>query len=96
MASFRIRYKDRFGEESKLIEKGIKLTANPPFEEASRGFRFGAAVVEYAEILRESKHVDDIDMDRVVEIVDSSADNSFEQQEFLSLSEQVRGLLTRP
>lgn len=93
LANFRVRYKERFGTESKLIEKGIKASANRTFEEASSDFRFAAAVVEFGEILRESMHVDTADMARVKTIAEAASDNSERQNEFVRLIDIAKSLL---
>lgn len=69
-----------------MIERGIKVTENRPFADATPAFRFAASVIEYAEILRESKHVDIPRLDSVLKIAEASKNNDREQNEFIGLA----------
>jgi Ca-activated chloride channel family protein len=94
LSTVRLRYKDQFGEESKLIERGIKASqAAERFEDASPDFRFSAAVTEYAEILRESQHSEGARFDDVISVAQNSAPSTDEEKlEFIDLVETAKGL----
>ena len=57
LVDVRVRYKAPKGHESRLIERKVATTViKKHFEDASKRFRFGAAVVEFAEVLRKSEY----------------------------------------
>ena len=86
LSEVRIRYKNQYGEESQQIDRAIKLGAvHPSFDEASAGFRFGAAVAEFAEVLRDSKHVDSPDLSAVEAVATAATDGHPTKSEFLKL-----------
>jgi Ca-activated chloride channel family protein len=72
MATGRSRYKQPWGSESELHEELIKLSDRTSFEQASAELRFGAAVVELAEILRDSKHTEGARFEEVESIARSA------------------------
>lgn len=96
LSDVRVRYKSQYGVESKLIERAIKMSnVQPTFEGASKGFRFGAVVAEFAEIMRESMHLEGgvkqwDALERELDEVMSRSDSK--QVEFESLVERARGL----
>jgi Ca-activated chloride channel family protein len=71
LVDVRLRYKSQYGTESKLLERGIKVSElRASFDAASDGLRLAAAVAEYAEILRGSKHSEGDRFDDVLDILD--------------------------
>jgi Ca-activated chloride channel family protein len=94
LSTVRLRYKDQFGDDSKLIERGIKASqAAERFDDASPDFRFSAAVTEYAEILRESQHSEGARFDDVISVAQNSAPSTDEEKlEFIDLVEAAKGL----
>lgn len=93
LSDVRIRYKSQYGEESQLLERAIKMSSvRESFKASSVDFQFGAAVAEFAEILRGSKHVDgDGDLGAVEEIVRGAASVSdAKQMELISLIEKAK------
>lgn len=97
MATGRSRYKQPFGETSELFEQSIKLSSRTEFEEASPELRFGAAVVEFAEILRHSKHTDGARFDEVEAIASAASYPGDEKMsEFLQLVDIASGLWMAP
>ncbi len=69
LAQVRLRYKKQFGEDSIELTQDLKMkNVRATFDEASVDFRLGAAVVEFAEILRESQHTTGANLDRIEEI----------------------------
>lgn len=90
LATGRARYKYVGEDESQEIEEIIKLSSRTEFEEASREFRFGAAVAEFAEILRESRHADGRAFDAIREVAEEAMyENDPKQREFLGLVEEA-------
>lgn len=66
LSEVRVRYKDQYGVASQEFTRFVKVAnIKASFDEASRDFRWGAAVTEFAEILRHSKHVDTPDLQAV-------------------------------
>ena len=93
LAEVRLRYKDDYGEESKLVKRPVKTTdVISTLEETSADFRFGAAVAEYAEILRESKHSDGARFDRVISMAESATKERDRRSEFISLATKASEL----
>ena len=67
---------------------GAGITAHDAvarFGQASRGFRFGAAVVEYAEILAHSQHSEGAEFGRVIAIAEGALGQQEEEREFVEL-----------
>ncbi len=94
LATVRLRYKAQYGVDSKLLERGIKASQiEGSFEQASPSFRFAAAVAEYAEILRESKHSAGARFDDVEQIARQAAPAGDDQkQQFVDLVDIAKGL----
>ncbi len=96
LAEVRIRHKSQYGEASSEYTQGIKLTqVHPTFEDASGDFQFAAAVAEFAEILRSSKHTDGMGISDVQAIAtaNSSSDQP-KRMEFLGLLDAAINLLS--
>ena len=89
----RIRYKEPAHEASRLLTTPFLLeNATGSFEEASNGFRFAAAVAEYAEILRNSKHSSGTWFDEILTIANGTAAGAADRQEFAGLVEAAKAL----
>ena len=89
-----MRHKSQYGEASTEFSRGIKMNQiQASFSDASSDFQFAAAVLEFAEILRGSKHSDGA---RFVDVLDILTANSSESQpkrtEFISLVERAKDL----
>jgi len=94
LAEVRVRHKSQYGEASTEFSRGIKMNQiQASFSDASSDFQFAAAVLEFAEILRGSKHSDGA---RFVDVLDILTANSSESQpkrtEFISLVERAKDL----
>lgn len=94
VAEVRLRYKQPRGRVSRLLTRSIAVReAAPAFASASPVFRFGAAVAEFAEILRSSSHSDGARFDEVHEIASNATwSQESDSQEFLELVERARQL----
>jgi Ca-activated chloride channel family protein len=93
LATVRFRYKEPQGEVSKELTRSLPCSAlRPGFAQASGDFRFAAAVVEFAEILRHSKHSAGAQFAEVKSIATATAGTDFDRGEFVSLVEVARGL----
>jgi Ca-activated chloride channel family protein len=96
VATMRVRYKQPEGTTSSECSQELTLTeAKPTFEGASADFRFAAAVAEYAEILRHSKHSESARFGDILEIVRHMAGESAERIEFIELVESAQSLWTQ-
>lgn len=97
LAYGRARYKQPFGETSELYEETIKLSARTDFEQATAELRLGAAIVEFAEVLRMSQHVDAARFDEIEMIASSAAYASdAKMAELLTLISTAEGLWPAP
>ncbi len=94
LAECRFRYKEPQGTESILISQTVMPeSVVATVEETSPGFRLAAAVVEFAEILRHSKHCQDADFEKVLELAQASADEQRPiEAELLQLIEAAKSL----
>lgn len=93
LAEVRLRYKDADGDQSYL--RRYPFTAQDAvgsFERASRAFRFGTAVVEYAEILAHSQHADRAELPRVIAIAEGALGQDEAQREFVELARRAQQL----
>ncbi len=94
LVEVRVRYKEPDGDESTLLtfEHGLS-DSKASFEAASDVFRFGAAVAEFAEILRGGQHVEQADLDGVHDVAARAAfSQGVDTHEFLELVERARDL----
>lgn len=96
LATVRIRNKPPKGTEAReqtfaLTERHMRDHLN----DASAGFRFGASVTAFAEILRDSPYAEQVSLDLVEEVASSSAGDSTERQEFLRLVRKAQSLTSR-
>ncbi|MFU8806812.1 MAG: YfbK domain-containing protein, partial [Bradymonadaceae bacterium] len=87
LAEVRVRRKDQYGDESYETTQLIKFSQIlDDFAEASLGFRFAAAVTEFAAILRQSQYSEGARFDEVYDIAEASRYEDYpEQDEFLEL-----------
>jgi Ca-activated chloride channel family protein len=94
LTSVRVRYKPQYGAESILLEHGIKMAEiRDDFAAASPGFRFAAAVAEFAEILRHSQHSSDARFDEIRSIaLGASTADEEPKREFIQLVDLARNL----
>jgi Ca-activated chloride channel family protein len=95
LATVRFRYKDPDGTVSKELTRVIQSKeVATTFEAAGPDFRFAAAVVEFAEILRHSKHSDGADFDTVKAIASAASGDDTDRLELVKLVETAKGLWT--
>lgn len=87
IAWLRLRYKQPGEGESQLIEQPVMADRATDFDAAPEEARFAAAVAAFGQILRQSPHIEDFDMDAVLEIAQSArGDDLFGYRaEFLQL-----------
>ncbi|MFW5920441.1 MAG: vWA domain-containing protein, partial [Polyangiales bacterium] len=87
LATVRLRYKKPNGDRSRLLERNVRVSdVRPSFDEASAELRFGAAVAEYAEILRDSKHAEQSSLRDVARVASEATwSQSEDTQEFVTL-----------
>ena len=93
----RVRYKDPAAADADTAQEiAVPFAGDAVIEEireTSRAFRFGAAVVEFAEILRESTHSSGRRFDAVIDLASGAArDGDADQAELIRLVEVARGL----
>lgn len=94
LADVRFRFKRQFGTESELTEQSIKLSqVKASFAEASADFQFAAAVTEYAEILRQSKHSTGDRIDDVIAIATAHAGDDTQRLELVELATDAAELM---
>ena len=89
-----MRHKSQYGVASTEFSRGIKMNQiQASFGAASSDFQFAAAVLEYAEILRGSKHSDGARFDDILTILGNHSDDSQPKRtELISLVEGARML----
>lgn len=94
LAEVRIRYKEPDGDDSQL--RTFSMSANDMsarFEQTSASFRFGAAVVAFAELLASDTRPDAERLDEIAAIANDSAGQEPEQREFVTLVQRAAQLL---
>ncbi len=89
LASVRVRYQAPGGSESALLEFDAPVNAGAvSIEQTSPEFRFGAAVAEFAEILRGSSHSEGARFSSVLELAGGAGyEGGEDAAEFLTLVE---------
>jgi len=93
LATVRFRYKEPDGTVSKELTRVIRFEElGASFEQASPDFRFAAAVVELAEILRHSKHSQGALFDQVWSIAAATAGNDPDRLELVGLVDKAKAL----
>ncbi|MGE0321500.1 MAG: von Willebrand factor type A domain-containing protein [Polyangiaceae bacterium] len=86
MATVRLRYKEPTADTSQELTFDFDLAAAAnSFDEASSDFRFAAGVVEFAEILRGSKHSQGQRFDDILQIVNATQGDDNLRNEFYGL-----------
>lgn len=95
LATVRVRYKEPDGQTARELAFPFERTAlQPTFVAATAGFRFAAAVTEFAEILRRSKHSQGARFDDVLAVGRAASDGSEEKAELLTLVDVSKHLWT--
>ncbi len=91
--TLKIRFKPPEGEVSSKLEFPLR-DAGPPFDQASRDFRFAAAVASFGMLLRNSQFQGDASYARVLEIAQPAAggDATGYRNEFLEIVRRAREL----
>lgn len=94
LGEVRVRHKEQFGEESREQSSLLKVAQIwDDFDGMSQGFRFAAAVAEFAQILRGSQFVQGARFDEVRAVAEDAAyAGNGDQQEFLELVEIAKRL----
>jgi Ca-activated chloride channel family protein len=94
LATVRMRYKPQYGLASQQLERGVKVSQMADtFADATDSFRFAAAVAEFAEILRDSKHSKDARYADVESIATGASPSTDDQkQEFIDLVGIAQGM----
>jgi Ca-activated chloride channel family protein len=73
LAEVRLRYKEPNGDESREITRDVRLSdVKESFDASSAPMRFAAAVTEYAEMLRRSKHSTGNNFETIMQIINAT------------------------
>ncbi len=93
LLNVKLRYKEPQGETSQLIANPL-TDANLTLEEASRDFKFSAAVAAYGMMLRESKYKGATTFNQILELAreGKGEDREGYRQEFIRMVEDTRRL----
>jgi Ca-activated chloride channel family protein len=92
----RVRHKPPQGVEAREQAFALdKRHLHGHLNQASQGFRFGASVTAFAEILRDSPYAEHVSLDLVEEVASSSAGEAAERREFLRLVRKAQNLSAR-
>ncbi|MFT5993171.1 MAG: Ca-activated chloride channel family protein [Bradymonadia bacterium] len=94
VAAILLRYKQPDGDVSTQVGRTFAVSEmGTDFEDASRSFRFAAAVTEFAEILRGSRHTDGERFEDIIRITEVAAFADHpDMQEFPQLVQIAAGL----
>ena len=93
LAQVRLRYKPRQGASSEELVREIpRANIHEAFSAASAGFQFGAAVAEFAELLRRSDHIERADIDAVINTAARHAGDDPARVELVELARGAREL----
>ena len=97
VAWLRMRYKQPGKDESRLIEQPVMADMATDFETAPEEARFATAVAAFGQILRQSPHIEDLDLDDVQTMAAAArGEDPFgyrsEFLQLLRLAESVRAL----
>jgi len=92
----RFRYKEPDEESSKLITEVLDA-GDARFNEASRDFRFAAAVAEFGMLLRESEFMEDASFEHVLSVAKKATgdDEGGHRHEFVRIVEMCREITGR-
>ncbi len=87
IAEVRVRHRKPHAEETELQTEQIKFgQLQDDFDDASDGFRFAAAVAEFAAVLRGSQYVDGARFGEIHDIAEAAMYDDYDEQvEFLEL-----------
>jgi len=92
VAEVRVRYKSQYGASSSELTRAVTTQqVHSSFESAPASFQFGAAVAEYAELLRRSKHVESPDPKLVVDLLERHAGADEAKKELVGLAGRAMG-----
>jgi len=96
LLTLKIRYKQLDGDTSKLI-KGAVADNGASYAQASKDFKFAAAVAAFGMLLRESPYRGNTSFDAVLELADEARgkDEGGYRREFLGLVEKAKAMLKR-
>lgn len=96
LAEVRFRYKTPTGapdrESTELSTPFLAEEVHPTFEETSADFKFVTALVEFAEILRQSIHSEGDRFDEVHDIIEATHNGEVDRQELIELVLRAQGL----
>jgi Ca-activated chloride channel homolog len=93
LATVRLRYKQPDGDAVTEFERPLLASGlAPTFDSAAPDFRFAAAVTEFSEILRHSKHSEGARFDDVLGLVTATAGTETDRQELVSLVTKAKTL----
>jgi Ca-activated chloride channel family protein len=86
LAEVRLSYAEQFGAERRDFSEALKI-ANvlETFAAAPHDFRFAAAVAEFSEILRHSRHNASADFHAVEEVASAATEGDALKGEFVDL-----------
>jgi Ca-activated chloride channel homolog len=93
VATVRLRYKQPDGDVATELDRSLTVgTLAPSFDAASADLRFAAGVIEFAEILRHSKHSQGARFDDVLGIVNATSNGHTDRTELGSLVNSAKSL----
>lgn len=96
LMTVKVRYKQPDGATSKLLSVPV-VDQKTPLDQASRNFKFSAAVASFGMLLRQSKYRGDATYDQVLAMANTAvgADLQGERAEFVQLVTRARALSAR-
>ncbi len=93
LANVSLRYKEPNADTSTEFGAALPLDrVAPTLDGATPSFRFAAATVEYAEILRHSKHSTGARFDEVVNLLQNNAEGRADRQELVTLAMRAKSV----
>lgn len=94
IAEVRLRHKAQFGADSLLQTQSIKPSqVKADIADASADLRFAMAVIEFAEILRQSMHTEGMRIDDIETLATGATSTQLDRSEFIELVGLARPLL---
>jgi Ca-activated chloride channel family protein len=93
MLTIKIRYKKPDGDESNMVSASL-ADKGGQFKNATKDFKFAAAVAAFGMLLRNSEHKGDADWEMVASLGSAGNDGDEYRSEFLELVAQARALDT--
>jgi len=91
MLTIKIRYKKPDGDESDMVSASVADTGGR-LKDATKDFKFAAAVAAFGMLLRNSEHKGDTDWEMVASLGSAGNDGNEYRREFLELVAQARAL----